>query len=39
MMLETDRVMWDLHSKLSTAQSLQMVFLQVMQKARSGSLG
>jgi hypothetical protein len=39
MMLETERVMCDLQMVLSTAQSLQMLFLQVMQKARSGSLG
>ena len=31
--------MCDLQMVLSTAQSLQMLFLQVMQKARSGSLG
>jgi hypothetical protein len=31
--------MCDLHKVLSTAQSLQMLFLHVMQKARSGSLG
>ena len=39
MMLETERVMCDLQSVLSTAQSLQILFLQVMQKARRGSSG
>ncbi len=39
MMLETERVTCDLHSVLSTAQSLQMLFLQVIQKARKDSLG
>jgi hypothetical protein len=37
MMLETERVMCDLQNVLSTAQSLHMLFLQVMQKARRGS--
>ena len=38
-MLETERVTCNLHRVVSTAQSLQMLFLHVMQKARKGSLG